>query len=644
MAINDIFDAHSVNVQDVFTTKSPFYFIPAYQRQFSWDKPKLRKLFEDICHGYSLLKQIKDNVTFIGSIILINDRENKSVLPENKKGLPTLVLTVIDGQQRLTSLLILLSVLYERLVRLYGQYKFDDNNENEAFLKNLLLSTIDNLGKTFAELPSGGNRENNSHWYPRMTRAYSDVWDKEKPSYNSPIATHLSRFGKWARKRYDLLTGSCNSVPESETTQVKKATKSRKKNPSQKPSSLYDISSNMADVENNGALVNAFKDFYDFLDIFEKNAIRGSDETAGFDIPPCQDLRLPNYSTLMQTPFPKDYEVALLGAQAKNPPSNLDAFNCLTQLTLFARFVLSNVGVTQVVARNEDYAFDVFESLNTTGEPLTAVETFKAKVLQIETPAILEYCREKMEKIDNSLNSNQKDKANLTENLLITFALEEKGYKLSKRLNDQRYFLKTYDQFTDDEHKQHFVNALYITHNFINKVWEPKARTQGLCNSEDTFVRLDDECHFCLDFLKSLKHTVVQALLIRYYSRAIEERSEKSVKEFQDAIKACVAYSVLRRSSSEGTDRIDDDYRKLMAGENNRRPFSRLDKDDQETDLPGIDTLRRYFKEFLKEKGIDTKDKWTHKVLMIPLWRVCAPAAKFLLMAASDVAISDVNP
>ena len=153
MAINDIFEAKSVNVQEVFTTKSPFYFIPAYQRQYSWNEPKLKKLFEDICHGYYLLKQIKDNVTFIGSIILINDRENKSVLPENKKGLPTLVLTVIDGQQRLTSLLILLSVLYERLVRLYSQYKFDDDNENEYLLKNLLLSTIDELRKTFHYCP-----------------------------------------------------------------------------------------------------------------------------------------------------------------------------------------------------------------------------------------------------------------------------------------------------------------------------------------------------------------------------------------------------------------------------------------------------------------------------------------------------------
>lgn len=206
MAINDIFEAKSVNVQEVFTTKSPFYFIPAYQRQYSWNEPKLKKLFEDICHGYYLLKQIKDNVTFIGSIILINDRENKSVLPENKKGLPTLVLTVIDGQQRLTSLLILLSVLYERLVRLYSQYKFDDDNENEYLLKNLLLSTIDELRKTFTELPSGGSPENASHWYPRMTRAYSDIWDRDKPQYRSPIACHLTEFGKWARKSYSSLT------------------------------------------------------------------------------------------------------------------------------------------------------------------------------------------------------------------------------------------------------------------------------------------------------------------------------------------------------------------------------------------------------------------------------------------------------
>lgn len=634
MAINDIFEAKSVNVQEVFTTKSPFYFIPAYQRQYSWNEPKLKKLFEDICHGYYLLKQIKDNVTFIGSIILINDRENKSVLPENKKGLPTLVLTVIDGQQRLTSLLILLSVLYERLVRLYSQYKFDDDNENEYLLKNLLLSTIDELRKTFTELPSGGSPENASHWYPRMTRAYSDIWDRDKPQYRSPIACHLTEFGKWARKSYSSLTSpSTHPQDQAKENNEKSSSKSKKKN-----GCLYDISSNMKNVENRGALVDAFNHFSKYLDEFDKFAIMGSDETEAFDIPSCNDIRGVNYVALLQTPFPTDYETILMGKQADHSPSDVPAFKLLTQLALFSRFVLFNVGVTQVIAKNEDYAFDIFESLNTTGEPLTAIETFKAKVLQIGTPAILDDCRSKMEKIDNALNKKQKEKAKLTENLLITFALEERGEKISKRLNDQRQFLKIYDQLKNDELKQHFVDALYTTYCFINNVWDHEKRAAQISNPNETFLQLDGESQFCLDFLSGLKHTVVQSLLSRYYSKVLADRN---VEDFQDAIKACVAYSVLRRASSIGTDGIDEDYRGLMAGVNGRRPLCRLDAKYQETVLPEIVTLRTYFRELLKDKGIETKEKWVQKVNKIPLFYFSSHVARFLLMAASDIATSD---
>ena len=44
---------------------------------------------------------------------------------------------------------------------------------------------------------------------------------------------------------------------------------------------------------------------------------------------------------------------------------------------------MHKVGVT-VVSAPGAYAFDMFESLNTTGEPLTVFETFRPKVIQAE--------------------------------------------------------------------------------------------------------------------------------------------------------------------------------------------------------------------------------------------------------------------
>jgi hypothetical protein len=51
-------------------------------------------------------------------------------------------------------------------------------------------------------------------------------------------------------------------------------------------------------------------------------------------------------------------------------------------LLLILRFVLQRVFVADIVAKKEEYAFEMFDSLNTTGDPLTAFETFKPKVVE----------------------------------------------------------------------------------------------------------------------------------------------------------------------------------------------------------------------------------------------------------------------
>ena len=42
------------------------------------------------------------------------------------------------------------------------------------------------------------------------------------------------------------------------------------------------------------------------------------------------------------------------------------------RLVFFSRFWLDRISVVYVIAANDNYAFDIFDALNTTGEPLTA--------------------------------------------------------------------------------------------------------------------------------------------------------------------------------------------------------------------------------------------------------------------------------
>lgn len=71
------------------------YVIPAYQRPYSWEYDQCLQLYNDLMEAYKANEEY-----FIGNIIIAKSETNKGILE------------VIDGQQRLTTLLLLIKVLY----------------------------------------------------------------------------------------------------------------------------------------------------------------------------------------------------------------------------------------------------------------------------------------------------------------------------------------------------------------------------------------------------------------------------------------------------------------------------------------------------------------------------------------------------
>ncbi|MCY9658484.1 DUF262 domain-containing HNH endonuclease family protein [Paenibacillus chondroitinus] len=107
-------EAKEILLKDLFSAKFLFQ-IPGYQRPFSWEKDNFDQLFEDIKDAmeYADLHRIEDNY-FLGSIIL-------QVKEEKPDGAG--IYDVVDGQQRLTTLTILLAVLRD-LVQVSEAKKF----------------------------------------------------------------------------------------------------------------------------------------------------------------------------------------------------------------------------------------------------------------------------------------------------------------------------------------------------------------------------------------------------------------------------------------------------------------------------------------------------------------------------------------
>ncbi|MDR0927753.1 MAG: DUF262 domain-containing HNH endonuclease family protein [Ignavibacteria bacterium] len=97
----DLFKPTHLSIYGLFNTdgkNEPIYSIPDFQRPYRWTDEQVNKLWEDILEAY---KNPADSGYFIGSIVVIKESEQEGFCK----------LSVIDGQQRLTTMVILFNVV-----------------------------------------------------------------------------------------------------------------------------------------------------------------------------------------------------------------------------------------------------------------------------------------------------------------------------------------------------------------------------------------------------------------------------------------------------------------------------------------------------------------------------------------------------
>jgi uncharacterized protein with ParB-like and HNH nuclease domain len=88
-------DLKELSIGNLFASKE-MYVIPIYQRNYSWGKPQIEQLVEDIW-DYAFAKADSETSYFIGNLIVFNREQRSSEV----------IFETIDGQQRLTTLTIM---------------------------------------------------------------------------------------------------------------------------------------------------------------------------------------------------------------------------------------------------------------------------------------------------------------------------------------------------------------------------------------------------------------------------------------------------------------------------------------------------------------------------------------------------------
>lgn len=124
--------ANETRVEDFLSANKTQFVIPVYQRNYDWSTGQCKVLLDDILEAG---KNKKMNAHFIGSLVYVHD----DVYTEAR----IKELTVIDGQQRITSL----TLIYLVLIRLAKELKNEklENEITETFLINKFVQEEEKL-------------------------------------------------------------------------------------------------------------------------------------------------------------------------------------------------------------------------------------------------------------------------------------------------------------------------------------------------------------------------------------------------------------------------------------------------------------------------------------------------------------------
>lgn len=124
-------------IKDLFQDKRSDFLIPDYQRPYAWGEAECQTLWDDI-FNFAIPDDGKtkfdsnNSEYFLGSIVTFKNKDGK--------------MEVIDGQQRLTTLMLLLRAFYSRL----GHMQDDDTSSTKRDIAKCLWKT-DEFGKANEE-------------------------------------------------------------------------------------------------------------------------------------------------------------------------------------------------------------------------------------------------------------------------------------------------------------------------------------------------------------------------------------------------------------------------------------------------------------------------------------------------------------
>ena len=176
-----------------FLKKSPQFVIPIYQRTYSWTEKECRQLWDDILHTGS-----NDDISahFVGSIVYIE----KGIYQVSSQS----PLLVIDGQQRLTTVTLLITALARALDQFDEEKREPLDGFSPRKLRNYYLLNPEEDGEKHYKLVLSQTDKDS---------LISIVGNRERPKeYSQRVTDNFKLFESWIAGCKDNLMPLCKGL------------------------------------------------------------------------------------------------------------------------------------------------------------------------------------------------------------------------------------------------------------------------------------------------------------------------------------------------------------------------------------------------------------------------------------------------
>ena len=593
--IKNAFDPSTVSIYEYFQSRGVGFYIPHYQREYSWGLENIDQLLLDIEIGVETLLKDEDEFRFLGTVITVKELNNKNIDPLEEQALPSTIQNVIDGQQRLSTLAVFSTLLYDNIDKI--KKKIPTSSIHYEQLTESCEIWKDKLIDVFSfELRKNISRK------PKIIRASDDQWtiknDIEK-CYKSDISNYLAKFIEYIDDDAIIV----------------------------RPMAKGEL------LPKNISKIDGW--------ITKKVLLAHTDHNIEYSSAANLISNIPE-ENLWDYSHP-ELKVEIL---KKEDEKKSDSFIASQLIQLFSacHYLLERCCLTVIVPGKTEWAFDLFQSLNATGTPLTAIETFLPTVVNLTKLEEGIYkgteAEENFEKIKNCLvGKSAGEKNKRTNDYLTSIRICIDGEKLAGQFSQQRIWLEDlYSKKlnTYDERKQ-IISLFGQYASFISDIWQYDANNNLPIKELAGPDR--DVTSLLIRYLISVNHKMSITVLALSF-RKILNKEKDAEEEFSKTVKLVAIFYTLWRSvqSNSGLDNVYRNYFKGIDGHNanNWLKVKNLN----------FENLKEYFINVLKEDcKITNKKTWKDRAINNLKYNYSGSSlCKFiLLICAHDTSIDTNN-